>query len=131
MTSPGRSHTHELVVLGLISGGLLVVLLAIIAGLFGWFKARSNVPLPNWAENVLVAMSTAAILKLGDALAALVTLATGRQVESYGAALANSAPVKRLPPPPPAGDEAAAAAAETAEAAADQAAEIADRSEGK
>lgn len=84
-----RSRSRdELIVLSLISGGLIVILLAIVAGLF----MAKNTELPNWAENVLVSIATASALKLGDALAALVTLASGRQVEKLGDKLALSTP---------------------------------------
>lgn len=97
MTRP--SHRDELIVLSMIGGGLIVIVILIIVGLFGWFETKANVPLPNWAENVLVAIATAATLKLGDVLAALVTLATGRQVEKMGERLAASSPTDSKPPP--------------------------------
>lgn len=93
------SHRDELVVLSLIGVGLIAIIILIICGIFGWFESKATAPLPNWAENVLVAIGTAAILKLGDVLAALVTLATGRQVETMGARLADSTPTKRAPTP--------------------------------
>lgn len=94
-----REHTGNLIVLSLIGGGLLAILLAIVAGLF--FSQGSS-SLPNWAENVLVSIATACSLKLGDALSALVALATGRQVEAFGHQLAGSAPPV-MPAPPPSG----------------------------
>lgn len=106
-TTPSAQR-NELIVLSLISGGLLLVLVLIIAGLFGWFETKVQAPLPNWAENVLVAIATTAGLKLGDCLSALVTLATGRQVETLGHQLATSTPGK------------VAAAPKDAEEAADQ-----------
>lgn len=131
MNTPQRSHVHELIVLGIIALGLIAILLGIIAGLFGWFASKASQPLPNWAENVLVAIATAAALKLGDAISALVALASGRQVEGLGQQLAQSGPVqqpKLLTNQTEDLDAAAAAAAdETAQAAADQAAEIAGR----
>lgn len=78
-------------VLGLISGGLILILLGILLGLFLTPRA-----LPNWAENVLVSIATASALKLGDCLATLVALANGRQVERMGNQLAAA--------PPPAND---------------------------
>lgn len=113
-------HRNELIVLGLFGAGLIVIIILIICGLFGWFESKVNQPLPNWAENVLVAISTAAILKMGDVLAALVTLATGRQVETLGGQLATSTP-GRAPPPKNAGE----AAEQVAEAAVDEAEQIA------
>jgi dolichol kinase len=70
-------------VLGLISFGLLAILLSIVWGLF--LNPRT---LPNWAENVLVSIATACALKLGDCLATLIALASGRQVERLGQSLA-------------------------------------------
>src|SRR5690349_6937647 len=93
-TSP-VSHRDELVVLSLIGLGLIVICVLIIVGIFGWFESKATAPLPNWAENVLVALGTTDGLKLGDVLAALVTLATGRQVETMGARLAESTPAKK------------------------------------
>lgn len=82
-------HTGNLIVLSLVGGGLVVILLSIIGGLF--FSPRAQV-LPNWAENVLVSIATAAALKVGDVLAALVALDSGRQVETLGQQLAISQP---------------------------------------
>jgi hypothetical protein len=75
------------VVLLIISGGLITILLTIIVGIYLTTRA-----LPNWAENVLVSIGTAAALKLGDCLATLVALAGGRQVERLGTQLAGSQP---------------------------------------
>lgn len=113
------SHRDELFVLSLIGAGLIVIIVLIICGIFGWFQSKTQQPLPSWAENVLVALGTASILKLGDVLAALVTLATGRQVEAMGARLADSAPAKK---PVPA--DAAHAAEQVADAATSEAADI-------
>lgn len=118
MTAPRAAHRDELFVLSLIGGGLIVILLAIIAGLF---LAKGATGLPNWAENVLVSIATASALKLGDALAALVTLATGRQVENLGQQLATSTPMKPSALPSP---DAAEAAEQVAGAAQDAANEI-------
>jgi hypothetical protein len=82
----------ELFVLGLISVGLIVITLAVVLGLF-----LDNNGLPNWAENVLVAIATAAALKLGDCIAALIALSTGRQVENFGNQLAQATPTKPVP----------------------------------
>lgn len=120
------AHRDELIVLGLISFGLIAILLSIIAGLF--FASGAHA-LPNWAENVLISIATASALKLGDALAALVTLATGRQVEKLGQQLATSTPAPlALPAPDPTLDQnteglSAAAAAETVAGAAKDAAD--------
>ena len=95
-TRRAREYISDRMVLIVISGGLISILLCIIAGLFGWFKARANVPLPNWAENVLVSIATACALKLGDCLSTLVALASGRQVGDISTKLANSAPADAL-----------------------------------
>lgn len=94
-----QARRREFVVLLTISLGLISILLAIVAGIFGWVPARAGLALPNWAENVLVSIGTASILKLGDCLAALVQLASGRQVAQLGERLANSAPTDTAPPP--------------------------------
>lgn len=85
---------QELAVLTVISGGLILILLGILLGLFTTPRA-----LPNWAENVLISIATAAALKLGDCIAALVALSTGRQIEAFGNNLANAPPA--TPPAPP------------------------------
>lgn len=119
-----REHRDELIVLSLIGGGLIVLLLCIVAGLY---LAPEAAALPNWAENVLVALATGGLLKMGDVLSALVSLSTGRQVEGMSERLSTSVPVKR---PIAATADAADAALETAEAAQDKAEAIADAVEG-
>ena len=57
-----------------ISVGLLAVLLTIIIGIF-----LSPRDLPNWAENVMVSIGTAAGMKLGDCLATLLAMSAGRK----------------------------------------------------
>lgn len=94
-----RERRREFTVLTIIVGGLIGILLAIIVGLF--LTSRPGFTLPNWAENVLVSIATAAALKLGDCIAALVQLATGRQLENFGNSLANAPPAT---PPAPAPD---------------------------
>lgn len=84
---------QEFIVLLVIAGGLITILIAIIAGLFLTPRA-----LPNWAENVLVGIASVTGLRLGDCLSSLVQLATGRQVERLGNQLANSPPAE--PPAP-------------------------------
>lgn len=111
-----RSHRDELVVLTLFGGGLILLIGGIIAGLFLTTVAAA---LPNWAENVLVAIATGALIKMGDVLSALVALSTGRQVEGMTRRLAESTPGRPVP------HDAAAAAEETADAAQDRANEIA------
>ena len=70
-----------------ISTGLIAILLTIVIGIYLTPRA-----LPNWAENVLVGIGTAAALKLGDCLSTLVALSSGRSVEKLGTQLASSAP---------------------------------------
>lgn len=94
-----EARRREFVVLLVISGGLIMIIVAIIAGIFGWFKRTA--PIPDWAENVLIAISTAAVLKLGDCLNALVQLATGRQVTQLGDKLAASTPIEPAAGPVP------------------------------
>lgn len=89
-------HAGNLLVLSLVGGGLIAILLSIIGGLF---FAKSSTALPNWAENVLVSIATASALKLGDVIAALVSLATGRQVEALGKQLGNAAAPSAPPGP--------------------------------
>jgi dolichol kinase len=86
MTPPAERITDRVVLL-VISGGLILILLGILVGLFTSPRA-----LPNWAENVLVSIATVAGLKLGDSLSTLVALSTGRQVERLGNKLAESSP---------------------------------------
>jgi hypothetical protein len=69
-----------------------IIALGILLGLFLTPRA-----LPNWAENVLVSIATASALKLGDCLATLVALASGRQVERLGNQLAGSSPASAEP----------------------------------
>lgn len=93
---PMSAGRQELRVLTIIAGGLITIVLAIVIGLF--VTSRPGFSLPNWAENVLVAIATASALKLGDCIAALIALATGRQIENFGNSLANSPPA--VPPAP-------------------------------
>jgi hypothetical protein len=79
--------TDKMVLLGR-SCGLIIIIGGIILGIFTTPRA-----LPNWAENVLVSIGTAGILKLGDCLNALVQLSTGKSVERLGNQLAASGPV--------------------------------------
>jgi hypothetical protein len=93
------SHRDELVVLSLIGGGMILTVVLVVIGIFGWFESKTNVPLPNWAENVLVSIISIFAVKIGDVLAALVTLAVGRQVEKMGDRLAESGPASKDPVP--------------------------------
>jgi hypothetical protein len=82
MTPAPDKLTDKMVLLA-ISAGLIVIIGGIILGIFTTPRA-----LPNWAENVLVSIGTAGILKLGDCLNALVQLSTGKSVERLGNQLA-------------------------------------------
>lgn len=122
------SHRDELVVLSLIGAGMIITVILVICGIFGWFTTKTTLPLPNWAENVLVSIISIFAVKIGDVLAALVTLASGRQVESMTTRLADSTPPKK-PTPADAGE----AADQVADAAASEATDIkdaVDQSEG-
>lgn len=113
MNPPPEKVTDRIVLL-VISGGLIVILLAIILGLF--VTPRS---LPNWAENVLVSIATASALKLGDCLATLVALSSGKSVERLGTQLASTQPPEQLSSPQNARD-AAEQVADAAENAKDK-----------
>jgi hypothetical protein len=92
-TSSGMPRTEfisDRFVLLIIAAGLIGIILAIVQVIYS--AASADKVLPNWAENVFVAISTAAILKLGDCLNTLVALVTGRQVERLGNKLADSQP---------------------------------------
>jgi hypothetical protein len=86
--APAVERITDRAVLLMISSGLIVIILAIIVGIFITPRA-----LPNWAENVLVSIGTAAALKLGDCLATLVALSSGKSVERLGTQLGNALPV--------------------------------------
>ena len=99
---------------------LILTVILVIVGIFGWFQSKTAAPLPNWAENVLVSIISIFAVKIGDVLAALVTLATGRQTEKFADKLGDSQP---LAAPAPA--DAKAAAQDTANAAQNEADKIA------
>lgn len=109
---------------------LLVIAIGLIAILFaatlGVVNPNDETPIPNWAENVLVALVTGALLKLGDLIAAVVALATNRQVERLGTQLGQSQPLDGTVP-----HNAADAARKTADAADRKADEIEQQSERK
>ncbi len=94
--APGERLTDRLVLL-VIAAGLIAILLSIVWGLFISAHSPGTKDIPNWAENVLVAISTASALKLGDCLAALVALAGGRQVQRLGEKLGDSQPMDKGP----------------------------------
>lgn len=91
MSEPSHERPTDKAVLMFISGGLIMVLVGIIIGIFTSPRA-----LPNWAENVLVSIGTAAVLKLGDCLGTLVQLASGKSVDRLSVKLADSAPAAPL-----------------------------------
>lgn len=115
MTIQRPSHRDELVVLSMIGAGMIVTVILVIIGIFGWFQTKATAPLPNWAENVLVSIISIFAVKIGDVLAALVTLATGRQTEKIADKLGESQPVTVLAGPAPA--DVVEAAQDTADAA--------------
>ena len=94
MSRPASPWITDRLVLVVIAGGLIGIILSIVWGLF--LNSRT---LPNWAENVLVAVATACALKLGDCLSTLVALAGGRQINAISDKLAASAPVEPEIPP--------------------------------
>lgn len=98
MTPPADKLTDRSVLL-VISVGLILIIGGIILGIFLSPRGTDVGELPNWAENVLVSIGTAAILKLGDCLAALVQLSTGKSVERLGNQLGQSQPISDTPQP--------------------------------
>lgn len=104
-------------VLFLVAFGLLAVLFAIVVGIFNVQPvADGTQAIPNWAENVLVAVATGALLKVGDVIAAIVALASNRQVERLGNKLGDSSPNA---PAPQDAKHAATAVADAAQDTAD------------
>lgn len=101
--------------------GLVGIMMAIVIGIFNAPVGKEGQSLvPNWAENVLVALATGSLLKLGDAIGALVTLAGGKTTERLGQQLAGSTPAAVVPA------DAAQAAQQTADAAQTKADQIGD-----
>ncbi len=119
MNLPRAAHRDELIVLSLIGGGMILTVILVIIGIFGWFESKATT-IPNWAENVLVSIISIFAVKIGDVLAALVTLAMGRQTEKITDKLADSQPANRKPVPDSIGE----AAEQVADAAASEAEEI-------
>lgn len=76
-------------ILIIIAIGIIAILLGTVAGIF---LAARNPPLANWAENVLIALVTGALLKLSDVVAAVVALSSGRQNERLSNQLAAAPP---------------------------------------
>lgn len=91
-----RDWIPDRAVLLTVGVGLIAILLAATLGVV---VPREGEPIPNWAENVLVALVTGALLKLGDLIAAVVALATNRQVERLGNQLGQSTPLTERPQP--------------------------------
>jgi ABC-type uncharacterized transport system permease subunit len=85
-------------VLFTVGAGLIAVLLALVIGIFNVKPVGAGqAGIPNWAENVLVAVATGALLKIGDVISAVVTLSSNRQVERLGNQLGQSAPASDSP----------------------------------
>lgn len=87
MSASATERISDREVLLVIAAGLILIILMIVMGIY-----ISPRELPNWAENVLVSIGTAAALKLGDCLSTLVALSSGRSVERLGTQLSMSAP---------------------------------------
>ena len=87
-TEAVRERITDRIVLLAISSGLIWIIMGILVGIF--LSPRAP---PNWAENVLVSIGTAAILKLGDCLSVLVSLSTGKTNERLSTQLAQTAPL--------------------------------------
>lgn len=73
-------------VLKLIGGGIIVIILSIIASL------ALHDPMPDWSETVFGAIVGGAIVKLADVLSALVQMSGGREREKLTDQLSQSAP---------------------------------------
>jgi hypothetical protein len=80
-------------VLILIGGGIILILLCVIATIA---FARN---MPDWAESVMSAIVGAATVKLADVLSALVTLSGGREREKLTDQLSQSTPITDTPQP--------------------------------
>ncbi|WP_278983286.1 hypothetical protein [Sphingobium yanoikuyae] len=81
-----RDREGDRRVLTLIGGGIIIVVLAIIAAIaFG----RG---MPDWAESVFAAIVGGMIVKLADVLSALVSLSSNRQIERVTDQLAVATP---------------------------------------
>ena len=109
-----REKITDRIVLLAISSGLIWIIMGILLGIFLTPRA-----LPNWAENVLVSIGTAAILKLGDCLSVLVSLSTGKTNERLSTQLAQTVPIAQAVEEAP--KDAQEAAQDTADAAQDKA----------
>ena len=95
-----RDWLPDRAVLFTVGAGLSAVLLALVVGIFNVQPvAAGQEAIPNWAENVLVAVATGALLKIGDVISAIVALASNRQVERLGTQLGQSVPPSDTPQP--------------------------------
>lgn len=95
MTSVGDQQTFrdrqgDRFVLCLIGGGIVVIILSIIATIAFGFEEP-----PTWAESVFSAIVGGALVKLADVLSALVSLSSSRQMERVTDQLSTSAPPDR------------------------------------
>ena len=119
-----RDRAGDRWVLILIGGGIILTVNFIVFVI--WRASISDKVLPSMAEVVFGAIIGGSLVKLADVLSALVTLATGRQIEKQSDQLANSKPP---PKPLPASDGqgvAGAAAEDVARTAEERAEEIQD-----
>ncbi|WCP14476.1 hypothetical protein sphantq_02922 [Sphingobium sp. AntQ-1] len=95
-----RDWLPDRAVLFTVGAGLVAVLFAIVIGIFNVDPVPAGAEgIPNWAENVLVAMATGALLKIGDVISAVVALSSNRQVERLGTQLGQSSPLGDVPQP--------------------------------
>lgn len=81
----------ERTVLMLIGGGIIVIILAVIATVAWAFDK------PDWAESVFSAIVGGTLVKLADVLSALVQLSSNRQQGRATELVAQSAPVSDQP----------------------------------
>ena len=99
-TAVNRDWLPDRAVLFTVAFGLIAVLLALVIGIFNVEPVGAGQEgIPNWAENVLVAVATGALLKIGDVISAVVTLSSNRQVERLGNQLGQSTPLADAPLP--------------------------------
>lgn len=78
-------------VLTLIGGGIIAIILCVIAAMsFG-----KN--MPDWSESVMSAIVGGTLVKLADVLSALVTLSGSRQTEKLTDQLSQAAPISAGP----------------------------------
>jgi hypothetical protein len=80
-----RDRQGDRFVLSLIGGGIVIIILAVIAAL-AWAT------MPDFAESVLSAIVGGSLVKLADVLSALVSLSSNRQLTRVTDQLSESAP---------------------------------------